>query len=263
MESKQQKKFKELYNNLLKLGDKNKLYISKILDITSIINNSYFRKQTLYNLSNKIKWKFTKGLKRFRYVIILATLITIGLSVYNTASDNISKLILEWTDRNFQISTQRKGNDTQEYNKVTKSNSVFTSFEKLEKSLKDNNITLDIFKLSYIPEGYELEDISVSYDIQVHITIRYINRSIQGNEQSFTYSIYSISNSNTDVNSKVIQEKTVEEVEIYKASNGIECYIFSNINWKVATFVKDYDIYSIYGLDDRNEIKKIVDGLYK
>lgn len=208
-----------------------------------------------------IKSKNMLKSKYLKYGIGLFLLIILTFSTYNQAKDSISELLLEWTDDNFKISTQRKGNIT-EYNKITKSDNIFKTFEELEKSLKDNNVKLEVFKPSYVPEGYQLNDISVNYDMQVHITIRYINRSVKDNEQSFTYSIYSVSNSNTDINSKLIQEKTSEEVEIYKALNGIECYIFSNINWKVATFVKDYDIYSIYGLNDKIELKKIIDGLY-
>lgn len=252
-------KFINLYNKVVD----NKRLSKSWIALSSLIVDLWFNIMCIIQTIVYIFIWFRLKATKYKYLIMLTISVVIVFSTYNQANDSISELLLEWTDDNLKISTQRKRNDTTKHNEITKSDSVFKTFEELEKSLKDNSVKLDVFKPSYVPEGYQLNDISVNYDMQVHITIRYINSSIKDNEQSFTYSIYSVSSSKTDINSKLIQEKTSDEVEIYKALNGIEYYIFSNINWKVATFVKDYDIYSIYGLNDKIELKKIIDGLYQ
>lgn len=240
METDEQKRFKFVFDKLLKLTHKNIFIISSVLAIGYFFNRCRLMKKFLVNSVNNLKYK--------KVIIILGLIIIIFYQIQ--ANDSVRERVLTWTDEIFKTNINRK-----EINIKSSETKTYDDFKSLEKDLN-----ISILKPSYIPKGYKLTDINLDYDPMIHITARYLNES----QEAFIYSIYIITD--TYSSTTLLQEKTGEDVKNYKLKNGMEVYLIVNTDWLIGTVydIKDDSndtIYSIQGLKSEDELKKFINGL--
>lgn len=188
-----------------------------------------------------------------KVITIISLLIVISCPIFmfrTQAGDNLKKMLIKVTQETLRTDIFKKGTNL-EIPKVKETG------DKLYKDFKsiDKDFNINILKPSYIPSGYDLQEINVSSDNQIRVTARYLNND----KEAIIYSIYIPINSNVDA--MMTQEKIEGEVEVYNSPDGIGGYLFENINWAVGVIYDDNAMYSIYGIKSTNEIKKIIDGL--
>ena len=223
-------------------------------------NKEYVSQEKLLEMKQSVKLKYINpGDKKYkqdykkkflRIVACLVLFFSATVAVANAFGFNPVKMIVSWKEDTFNMSSQN-GSD------IIQNDSALSgvSFDKLEDAILDIKPTpmLPV----WIPEGFTFkyaEKYERNSNIDLLLYYEDNNKNI-----IFDFTIYK----NTDINAEneAYFEKDSSDVEIYE-KNGVNHYIFSNINQIQAVWTKLNVIYNVSGDISSDEVKKIIDTMY-
>jgi len=223
-------------------------------------NKEYVSQEKLLEMKQSVKLKYINpGDKNYkqnykkkflRIVACLVLFFSATVAVANAFGFNPVKMIVSWKEDTFNISSQNGSDIIQ--NDIALSG---VSFDKLEDAILD--IKPAPMLPVWIPEGFTFkyaEKYERNSSIDLLLYYEDNNKNI-----IFDFTIYK----NTDINAEneAYFEKDSSDVEIYE-KNGVNHYIFSNINQIQAVWTKLNVIYNVSGDISSDEVKKIIDTMY-
>lgn len=233
-------------------------------DFTDTEKFEYYFKNVNSKSKEKLIWlaeklivleRNSKKIKLFLGIIV-TTLILNTISTV-VAGVNVFEIILKWNENVFITNSLSKSN----------SEELTSNYEEIEsyKEFKfiEDKLNVKLLKLNYIPNEFNLEEITVSEDknnTTFRISALYPNKI---GSRTLVYNAYIAQNLN--VNSQIIQEKTQKDSVVgYFKCNNIEIpyNIFENTNWYSATWNYNNIVYELYGIESKDELIKIINSIY-
>ncbi|WP_313165863.1 DUF4367 domain-containing protein [Sedimentibacter sp.] len=193
------------------------------------------------------EYKHSNKKKFFRIAACLILFFSTTVAVANAFGFNPVKMIVSWKEEAFNLSSQNENNVVQ--------NDENTSFFKLEDAVL--NIKPAPMVPTWVPDGFTFKyaEKYVRSD-NINLLLYY-----EGNDNKyiiFDLTIYNNTSRNTEGETSF--EKDSTEVEIYE-KEGINHYIFSNIEQIQALWTKLNVIYNVSGDISSEEMKKIIDSM--
>jgi len=189
----------------------------------------------------------TRLMPKISFATIIALIALCFSSTVILASFGMLDPIIEWAgqtlNKNYNIDN----------NSVGERDSEDDTKEKGYSEIEDAESVL-ILKPQYLPQGYEMgEIVRVETEHQSMYTIPYINN---GNIIKYTLKIR--------LDGEVASSIAIEIVPEYQNEfnfNGIDFYVYQNIDWYGATWNQWNVDYTVYGFDSEGEVLKFIKSL--
>jgi len=191
-----------------------------------------------------------KHIKLIRVASVVLSIVAVAISSTIVASAfgvNLWGIIARWSNETFSFFLS-EASPTGEQADIAENG---VSFRDLEEALSYYGINASLAP-TWFPKGYAISQVNV-FDTPQRITF---NALYSRGDNEIVVNIISLRGNGS------VYEKDEEEVKIYLI-NGIEHYIMTNVNRRVAVWTVDNYECSISGILTEDEMMKMIDSIYE